>query len=263
MRSLIVAIAAALALSSTARVATGECVIAQALNGSAQFVSDPVECDVATLPASTFKIPHALIALETGVVTATTRMAWDGTSQPFPVWQRDHTLDSSIKSSVFWVYRRTAGLIGRDRMRDALASFRYAADSFDGKLTSFWVDGDLLVTPREQLAFMRRVARYELPVAREHVDTVMSAMRMPAGRILNAAGSHPFDLTWPAPLVVRAKTGNGGVRGERVSWLIGHVETGAASYVFAARVRSRGSLPTTAGADLARRVLNAHPPASW
>ena len=148
-------------------------------------------------------------------------------------------------------------------MRDALASFHYSADTFERELTSFWVNGDLVVTPREQLAFMRRLARYDLPVRREHADTVMTAMRMPAGRILNAAGSHRFDLTWPAPLVVRAKTGNGDVAGERASWLIGHIESGGAAYVFVSRARGRGSMPGTAGADLARRVLNAHPPASW
>ena len=57
--------------------------------------------------------------------------------------------------------------------------------------------------------------------------------------------------------IVRAKTGNGTVNGERVSWLVGALETGGRQYVFASRARSTtGALETTAGADLALRVLN-------
>jgi Beta-lactamase class D len=61
----------------------------------------------------------------------------------------------------------------------------------------------------------------------------------------------------------RAKTGNGTVNGERVSWLVGALETGGRQYVFASRVRSTtGALETTAGADLALRVLNTVAPSA-
>ena len=93
-----------------------ECAMLQALDGSAPFVSDPAECGLKTAPASTFKVPHALIALETGVVTdANTLVPWDGTRQPFPLWERAHSLDSAMKASVLWFYQRTAGLIVRRR----------------------------------------------------------------------------------------------------------------------------------------------------
>jgi beta-lactamase class D len=42
-----------------------ECVILQALDGGDPFVSDAAECAVKTAPASTFKVPHSLIALDT------------------------------------------------------------------------------------------------------------------------------------------------------------------------------------------------------
>jgi hypothetical protein len=98
---------------------------------------------------------------------------------------------------------------------------------------------------------------YELPVERRHIDTVKKALTMPHGQILNAAGTHDFPLRWPADTVVRAKTGNGNVDGERVSWIVGALETGGRQYLFASRKRSTtGALDTTAGADLAIRVLN-------
>ena len=229
----------------------------QPIDGSAPYVSDPAECAVRTTPASTFKIPHSLIALETGAVSSALQvLPWDGTKQPFPAWERDHSLDSAVKSSVLWFFRRTAALIGRNRMLEFLEKFGYTDDTFERELTSFWLNGDLVVSPREQLEFMGRLARYELPVARQHVDAVKTALLMPSGALTNASGTHDFALTWPGPLVVRAKAGNATVGGERVSWLVGLVEARGRQYVFVARVRGQGQLPGTAGADLARRVLN-------
>src|SRR5262249_48924143 len=80
-------------------VAEGECVIVAPLDATGETAAGGAECDRRTLPASTFKIPHALIALDTGVVTEQTRMKWDGTRQDFRSWERDHTLDSAIKWS--------------------------------------------------------------------------------------------------------------------------------------------------------------------
>lgn len=238
-----------------------ECVMLQALDAAAPVVTDPVECDVPTAPASTFKIPHALIALETGVVAdPLASIEWDGTKQPFPLWERDHSLDSAMKASALWFFRRTAGLIGRDRMVEALGTLRYAVDTFEGDHTSFWVNGDLVVSPAEQLRFLMRLARYELPVSRRHVDAVKKALLTPPGRIENASGVHEFALAWPGPLVVRAKTGNTTVAGERISWLVGHIESRNRRYAFVSRVRAHGALPGTAGAELAIRVLNAHAP---
>jgi beta-lactamase class D len=238
-----------------------ECVMLQRLDGSAPYVSDAAECAVRTAPASTFKIPHALIALETGVVAdplATVR--WDGTRQHFPAWERDHSLDSAMKSSVVWFFQRTAARIGRDRMLAWLKKLRYGDDAFERELTMFWLNGDLVVSPAEQLDFLRRMVRHELPVQRRHVSAVTAALLMPPGRLTNAAGVHDFALDWPAPVVVRAKTGNTEAGGERVSWLAGHLETKGDEYVFVSRVRARDSLASAAGADLARRVLNARRP---
>jgi beta-lactamase class D len=213
-----------------------------------------------TAPASTFKVPHALVALETGVVTDPHALVpWDGTKQAFPAWETPHSLDSAMKASVLWFYQRTAGLIGRERMLASLKRLGYGSDTYEGEQTSFWLNGDLAVSPMEQLDFLSRLVRYELPAERRHVDAVKAAFTMPARAITNASGTHPFALTWPGPLVVRAKTGNATVAGERVSWIVGYVESGKRGYVFVARVRG-ADLSMQAGAELALRTLNARPP---
>ena len=238
-------------------VAEGECVILAPLDGAPEIVAGGQECDWRTLPASTFKIPHALIALDTGVVTAGTLMKWDGTKQDFPAWERDHTLDSAIKASVVWFFQRAARSIGRERELEHLSAFAYGSQRFSKEVDRFWLNGDLTISPREQIAFLERMYAYRLPVARAHVDTVIAAMTMPPGKLSNASGVHDFAIRWPDP-IVRAKTGNGAVNGERTSWVIGEIESGGRRFVFASRVRSSTrTLDMGAGADLAVRVLNA------
>ena len=79
---------------------------------------------------------------------------------------------------------------------------------------------------------------------------------MPPGQVTNASGSHRFTLAWPSPVVVYAKTGNAAVDGERVSWLVGAVESRGTQHVVVARVRAAGTLDGTAGLEAARRALD-------
>ncbi len=149
-----------------------------------------------------------------------------------------------------------ASAIGRQRELDELRAFNYGSATFTGDVTQFWLNGDLTITPIEQVAFLQQMFSYKLPVDRRHIDTVKAALAMPRGKLLNAAGVHDFPLKWPDDTIVRVKTGNGNVDGFRVSWLVGSLETGGRQYVFASRARSASALENTAGADLAVRVLN-------
>ncbi len=256
----LLAFALAVSTLSPVPVGPGECVVFAPLGGQETVVGGD-ECSRRTLPASTFKVPHALVALDTGVVTDKTVIKWDGKTRDYPGWNRDQTLDSAIKMSAVWVFQQFAAAIGRDRELAHLRAFHYGSATFEHDVTDFWLNGDLTITPVEQVAFLKRMFTYDLPVTREHIDTVKAALTMPHGQIVNAAGVHDFPLKWPAGTIVRAKTGNGTVNGERVSWLVGALETGGRQYVFASRARSTtGALETTAGADLALRVLNSAGP---
>src|SRR3954452_18300135 len=229
----------ALALSTLAPPALGpgECVVVAPLHGpEAVFGGD--ECARRTLPASTFKVPHALIALQTHVVSGTSVIKWDGVRRDFRRWDADQTLESSLKRSVVWVYQRFAAAIGRERELEHLRAFRYGSATFAGDVTSFWLNGDLQISPNEQVVFLRRMFTYDLPVDRAHIDTVKRDLTMPPGKLENAAGVHEFPLRWPADTIVRVKSGNGTVDGERVSWLVGQLEAGGRQYVFASRARS-------------------------
>jgi beta-lactamase class D len=240
--------------SPAVEVGPGECFMLMSVNGDEFIAEGDEECDRRTAPASTFKIPHALIAVQTRVVDPNVALKWDGTDQPFETWKRDHTLASSLQWSVYWYYQRTAAKIGRERMLDVLKVLRYGEDTFERELTTFWTNGDLEISPREQLDFLQRMFDGELPLTPDHVTTVKQALLMPPGKITNAAGTHDFVLP-PTVTAVRAKTGNTRIGEERISWLVGQVETRRKEYVFVARKRVKGAIGTTGGADVARRAL--------
>ena len=258
LAAVLVAIVPGLGAGARSEVApvTAECVVIGVL-GSPPVISDAAECARPTAPASTFKIPHALIALQTGVVTPTTEFEWDGTDYQSTLWRRTHTLDSAIKWSALPFFQRTARLIGKERMRVGLAALGYAADGFDGDIATFWLNGDLVVTPLEQYGFLQRFFGGGLAVEAAHLAAVRQALLMPPGQVTNASGAHPFELAWPGQVTVRAKTGNTSVKEERVSWLVGEVESRGVEYVVVARVRSSSALEGTAGLEAARRGLDA------
>jgi beta-lactamase class D len=241
----------------TAAAAQTECVMIGAA-GDRPTVSNVAECDHPTAPASTFKIPHALLALQLGVITPSTVVEWDGVTGRPAAWQRAHTVVSAIQWSVLPFFQHTARLIGTTRMRDGLRSLGYAADSFDGDVATFWLNGDLVVTPREQFAFLERLVAGQVAIDAVHRATVREALRMPPGQVTNASGTHAFPLRWPGHLEVRAKTGNSEVKGERVSWLVGSVRSNEVEHVVVARVRGPGAVDGTAGLDAARRGLDAY-----
>ena len=74
------------------------CVVIQTLTEQTPWRSDARACATRLSPASTFKIPHALVALETGVIREDTIERWDGTRHPDqPEWDKDHTVLTAMR----------------------------------------------------------------------------------------------------------------------------------------------------------------------
>lgn len=65
--------------SSVVAQAPHSCVVIVDDDTGATFRTDAEACRTRLSPASTFKIPHALVALETGAVTVDSVERWDGT----------------------------------------------------------------------------------------------------------------------------------------------------------------------------------------
>ncbi|MEE8169523.1 MAG: penicillin-binding transpeptidase domain-containing protein [Phycisphaerae bacterium] len=186
---------------------------------------NPARCDERLSPCSTFKIPHALIGLETGVLKdehATFR--WDGSPQPIKSWQGDHTLASAIKHSVLWYFQRVAAGIGPKRMQTFVDRMDYGNRNIRGGITTFWLDRDALkISANEQAAFLAKLYRDELPFQPQHMETVRRLL------VLDDDDGTVFS----------GKTGSSrpDASGRSLGWFIGHVKTGERKHVFATIIR--------------------------
>jgi beta-lactamase class D len=162
------------------------------------------------IPASTFKIPNSLIALETGVVADTLEaFVWDGAQRSIPQWNRDHTLATAFENSVVWACQDVARRIGEERMRDYVARLGYGDEDIGGGIDRFWLTGDLRISAAEQVAFLRRLRERELPVSERTMELVEGMMREESGPgyALHAktgwAGTDSLDVGWYVGYVLR------------------------------------------------------------
>jgi beta-lactamase class D len=210
-------------------------------------------CAIRVSPASTFKIPHALAALDSGVLSGPdVTFAYDGHAVPFDAWRHDHTLRTAMRYSVVWYFQRLAGLLGVDREREYLARFDYGNRDVSSGLTTFWLGESLAISPEEQERFLVRLYTGELPVSKDAMRTVREILVQPAGVVINALGEFPFDAPWPEGTILSAKTGSG----DDVKWLVGHVQRERREWVFVSCVAGAGEGPLAA-IDLAASSLRA------
>lgn len=183
--------------------------------------------------ASTFKVAHALFALDAGVVRDEfQRLPWNGKQYDITAWNRDQDLRSSMRESVVWVYQGFARAIGTAREREYLQRIGYGNADASGAVDRFWLDGTLRISAVEQLAFLQRLQRNALPFAEAHQRLVKDIMVNSAGR------------DW----ILRAKTGWCDGADGPVGWWVGRVDRPAGALFFALNI----DMPNGA-ADLPKR----------
>jgi beta-lactamase class D len=197
--------------------AEGTIVVAdERTDGGSTGVYDEARARKRYSPASTFKIPHTLFALEAGVVRDEFQVfAWDGTKRWLETWNRDQTLRSAMRNSVVWVYQKFAREIGDEREGLYLRKINYGNADPSGA-DPFWVEGNLGISAQEQITFLRNLYRNELPFRVEHQRLLKDIMIVEAGR------------DW----ILRAKTGWSGT----VGWWVGWVEWPTGPVFFALNI---------------------------
>ena len=205
------------------------------------FEYQPERAATRFLPASTFKIPHALFALDAGIVDDEfQRFQWDGTQRSIPAWNADHDLRSAMRQSVVWVYQAFARIIGEARLREYMQGIDYGNADPVGGVDRFWLDGGLRISAREQVAFLQRLYRNQLPFAEKHQRLVKDLM------IVEAADE------W----ILRAKTGWQVSDESQLGWWVGWVEHPDGAVFFALNINTpNGAADLSKRQSIARAIL--------
>lgn len=197
-------------------------------NSEATYVYNVSRAGRRYSPASTFKIPHSLFALDAGLLRDEFQLIqWDGVKRPVAAWNVDQNLRSAMRNSTVWVYERFAKELGNARETAYMRKIGYGNAVATGD-KPFWVEGDLAISSFEQIAFLQRLYRNQLPFQVEHQRLVKDVM-------VNEAGPD-----W----ILRAKTGWTG----KIGWWVGWVEWPSGPVFFALNMDTPNRL-----ADLAKR----------
>jgi beta-lactamase class D len=182
--------------------------------------SDLKKCQEAVIPASTFKIPHSMIALETGVVEGPdTILPWDKKQYWVEAWNRDLSFRDAFRLSCVPCYRAIARKVGDQREREWLEKLDYGNHDTSGGVDKFWLWGNLRISPLEQVDFLRRFDGDKLPIAPRTADLVRDIMTL--------------DVT--ENYVLRGKTGSTSPPEEprELNWFVGWLERGERRVFFA------------------------------
>jgi len=191
---------------------------------------DEARCRERFSPFSTFKIPNSLIGLDTGVIPGPEFVikwdeqkypAHDQETLPFSMWWQDQTLRTAVKRSVVWYYRELALKVGEQRMKEYVNKLDYGNEDASGPLNNFWLNSSLKISADEQVEFLKRLYKEELPVSKRSMSIVKE--------IITLEETPDYKLS--------GKTG-GGPRGENrfLGWFVGYLETRDDTYFFATEI---------------------------
>jgi len=201
--------------------------------------SNIAKCQEAVLPASTFKIPHSMIALETGAVESPdTILPWDHQSYSNEDWNQDLKFRDAFRLSCVPCYRDIARKVGPAAEQEWLNKLGYGNRDMSGSADMFWLRGGLRISPAEQIDFLRRFDGNELPISDRTADWVRDIMTL--------------DVT--ESYVLRGKTGSTSPpeQPRELGWFVGWLELGERRVFFATLLD--GHAPGVEFGALRRRV---------
>lgn len=200
------------------------------------------------LPASTYKIPNTLIALESGVAADKDfTIAWDSERVPrqawWPAaWAQDNTLTTALQNSTVWYYQELARRIGAQRMQEYIDRFNYGNRNITGDIDSFWLRGQLKISADEQVHFLRDFYTQRLGISPGTTQTVKD--------ILVLEETSQYRLS--------GKTGWAGM-GEKdqlqTGWLVGYLEREGEVFFFALNIDIQRNEDAAARMKITQDVL--------
>ena len=179
------------------------------------------------IPASTFKIPNSIIALETGVVKNDSAVfKWDGEKRRFKKWEQDLTFKEAFRASCVPCYQEVARKIGVNRMKTYLKKLNYPGMVFDTlTIDNFWLQGKSKISQMQQIDFLERFYFSKLPISKRTENVMKDIMIIEKTESYTLSGKTGWGM--------RNETDNG--------WLVGYLETNNSVYFFATNVEKKNA----------------------
>jgi beta-lactamase class D len=211
------------------------------------------DCERRSSPASTFKIPLSLMGYDSGILVDENSPAWPYRAEYRAwneAWKTTVTPRPWLRDSVVWYSQALTRALGAERFRRYVDGFGYGNRDLSGDrrkgdgltgngLTHAWLSSSLQISPLEQVDFLRRLLKRELPVsARAHAITlaIMPAFPLPDGWTAygkTGAGYQPSADGSPD-------------RDRQFGWFVGWARKGERTILFARLMRDERKEPSVA-----------------
>lgn len=186
------------------------------------YSNDFTWAKMAIIPASTFKIPNSIIALETGVIqNDSVIFKWNGEKRKFKKWEQDLTFKQAFQVSCVPCYQEIARKVGVKRMKSYLKKLNYPGMVFDTlTIDNFWLQGKSKISQMQQIDFLERLYFSKLPLSKRTENIMKDIMIIEKNENYTLSGKSGWGM--------RNDINNG--------WLVGYLETNNSVYFFATNV---------------------------
>ena len=189
-QTLLIALAlAAVGIPAVAHAGTLCTIVTDAADGRILF--EQGDCHTRVTPASTFKVPLAVMGFDNGFLTdAHTPVLsfkagdpdWGGAN-----WRQPTDPTRWLKYSVVWYSQRVTHALGEERVTDYARKFGFGNADFSGDpgksngLDRAWIASSLQVSPYEQVTFLRMLVTRQLPVSTRAMAQAEEVVEVSAG----------------------------------------------------------------------------------
>lgn len=191
------------------------------------------DCTTPVTPASTFKVPLAVVGFDSGVLVDphTPALAFEpGDPDWIEAWRQDTDPARWMQHSVLWYSQRIAHALGAETLTGYARAFNYGNADFSGDpgmnngLDRAWVSSSLKISPRNQAQFFLALLDRDLPVSASAIDNTLAIIE-----------AFPAADGW----VMHGKTGSAYPRNADMSfdynrgwgWFVGWAERGTERYI--------------------------------
>ncbi|MEQ1950726.1 class D beta-lactamase [Mesorhizobium sp. CN2-181] len=198
------------------------------------------DCETRVTPASTFKIPLALMGYDSGFLKdehAPLLPFREG----YPDWMKSWRTDTDpalwMKNSVVWYSQQITQNLGAERFEKYVEALDYGNRDVSGDpgkdngLERSWIGSSLKISPVEQVGFLRKLVRGELPVspaAFNMTARITAQPPLPGGWKLHGKTGSAFPR----------KADGSQDRDRAYGWFVGWATRGGKTIVFARLIQT-------------------------
>ncbi len=209
-------------------------------NGATNEVVHAVgDLDERASPCSTFKIPLSLMGYDAKILKDETNPIWDfqeGYDHWLASWRAPQSPLSWMKYSCVWYSKVLSLELGLRKIQNYLTSIEYGNQDASGGLADpgpldpFWINSSLEISPKEQVDFIQKMIRAQLPIsssATQMTRVILFKEELPEGwKLFGKTGWSGSDI---------AKDGKTLEHG----WFVGWIEKDHRFYPFAYLIRDK------------------------